>query len=194
MVQEWNIYTLRHGRTLWNDEGRFQGSTRHVALNEQGRTGSSGVEARIGGQVRKAYASPTIRAHETASIIVPHVEVLDDLLEANFGSAEGQIIPIGQGTQYPTLIHACVALQEEAHDKLSERIRGAFRYIVEHEPAGDILAVSHAYWIAYAVALLKNESRSADNLLKYFLPNVGFHVLSFNRNAELIAAKLHAHE
>ena len=188
------MHLLRHGRTAWNDEYRFQGSTRDVPLNDEGRKESVAARIRLQRHFKKAYASPALRAQETASIIVPEVEVLDDLIEAHFGSSEGQIVRIGRGTQYPTLIHACVALQKEEHDKLSERIRHSFRHIITHEKHGDHLVVSHGYLIAYAVALLKNESRSAENLLKYYLANAGFHVITLDEKGELISAQLHAHQ
>lgn len=84
------LILVRHGRTALNAQGRIQGRT-DVPLDDQGRE-----EARRAGDwlrdryaIHALYASPLIRAYETAAIIGEniglHPQIHDDLIEFDFG-------------------------------------------------------------------------------------------------------------
>ena len=88
------LICVRHGRTAWNADLRFQGQT-NVPLDEEGRAQA----LRAGAQLRSvaldaAYSSDLDRSSETARIILashPKVPLhLDpDLRELAFGTWEG---------------------------------------------------------------------------------------------------------
>ena len=88
------LYVVRHGETDWNKEKRLQGN-HDIPLNEAGRS-----QAEIAREALKAYdfdvvfASPLVRAAETAEIINKDrgKPVFYDyrLRERNFGSCEGK--------------------------------------------------------------------------------------------------------
>ncbi len=91
------IYFVRHGETQWNKERRLQGQT-NIPLNENGRQvaelsreGIKNIHFDI------AYASPLVRAKETAEILLKgrDIEIIEDnrLKEIAFGSGEGTNIP-----------------------------------------------------------------------------------------------------
>ena len=90
------IYIVRHGETVWNKEGRLQGST-DISLSDAGRE-----LARITGKelentvIDKIYSSPLSRAYETACLIRGHrnIEIIKDerLKEVCFGYLEGQVM------------------------------------------------------------------------------------------------------
>ncbi len=100
------LVLVRHGRTAWVEEGRFQG-TSDVPLSAHGRTQAAAVGARLGdrslstrlpipaGDPRVVRHSPLARAADTASAIarargVPEALVADeDLREVAQGAWEG---------------------------------------------------------------------------------------------------------
>lgn len=87
------VYIIRHGETVWNAEGKLQGSM-DIELNENGRE----LAGRLGERLEKVYfdriyASPLIRAYETACLIRGHrnIPIIRDrrLQEISFGRMEG---------------------------------------------------------------------------------------------------------
>jgi broad specificity phosphatase PhoE len=98
------LFLVRHGRTAWNEEGRFQGLT-DVPLSAAGRADAEANGRRLAshlaagcsypGQTR-LLSSPLLRCIETARILAEHlglpetaVETDDRLAEAGFGHWEG---------------------------------------------------------------------------------------------------------
>ena len=88
------ISLVRHGQTDWNRDGRIQGRS-DIPLNDTGRQ-----QARETGQALRArrfdgiYASPLMRAFETAAIIaaelgMPAPVAVPGLEERSYGRAEG---------------------------------------------------------------------------------------------------------
>lgn len=87
------VYLVRHGETVWNAEGRMQGSM-DIELNEKG------IEAakKLGEELKdvkfdRIYASVLKRAYETAELIKGDrdIEVIKDerIIEMSFGDMEG---------------------------------------------------------------------------------------------------------
>lgn len=88
------IFIIRHGRTVWNNEGKLQGWKNSPLLEE------SIVVARTIARylvqqnaVEKIYCSPLRRCIETAEIIgntlaIP-CEIRDEIKECNMGKCEG---------------------------------------------------------------------------------------------------------
>lgn len=85
---------FRHGETDWNKEGRAQGQTVHVPLNETGLCQAEKLAellANVGLEV--VYTSPLKRAHQTALTVSGSLEVPlhlhDGLMERYYGVLEG---------------------------------------------------------------------------------------------------------
>lgn len=90
------IYLVRHGETVWNAVGKFQGHT-DVPLSEIGRDQTKKLAARLSNEkILAFYSSDLSRAKETAQILAePHglpVDYIPDLREINFGRWEGLTI------------------------------------------------------------------------------------------------------
>ena len=71
MSKHTHIYLVRHGETLWNFEKRFQGVA-DIPLNEKGIAQAEATGAWFAAnqsQFDAIYASPLIRAAQTADII-----------------------------------------------------------------------------------------------------------------------------
>ena len=66
------LYLIRHGQTLWNQEGKIQGKT-DIPLNDEGRKQAGLLaEAMENRPVGAVYSSPLKRAFETASCVAEH--------------------------------------------------------------------------------------------------------------------------
>jgi broad specificity phosphatase PhoE len=85
------ITLIRHGVTEWNLNGKFQGHT-DVPLSEQGRQQALVLAKHLKkAKVDVIYSSPLQRALETAQIVFPEREIIQDerLKELYFGIFEG---------------------------------------------------------------------------------------------------------
>lgn len=88
------IALVRHGETEWNRTLRLQGRT-DIPLNDTGREQARALAPSLRGDGWSAVvSSPLSRAHETARIVadalgLPAPTTHDDLVERNFGEAEG---------------------------------------------------------------------------------------------------------
>jgi broad specificity phosphatase PhoE len=93
------IYLLRHGETVGNSEGRFQGRL-ESPLSEKGAAQARAVGARLAALAGEdpgewvIETSPLGRARETAAIVaeamgLPEALVEPRLIEADYGALEG---------------------------------------------------------------------------------------------------------
>lgn len=91
------ITLVRHGQTDWNLARRIQGST-DIPLNETGRADAMAAAELLADSPHHAiYASPLVRAHETARIIAGRLGLADpqtthDMREREFGEGEGMLV------------------------------------------------------------------------------------------------------
>lgn len=88
---------VRHGQTDWNLDRRIQGST-DIPLNDTGRADARAAATALAELRPDAiYASPLVRAHETARIIAGELGLADPALtrglrEREFGEGEGMLV------------------------------------------------------------------------------------------------------
>jgi len=67
---------IRHGRTIWNSEGRAQGAS-DIPLDEEGVSGARKLAERLSGEPWHAvYASQLQRARHTAEIVGERIGVM----------------------------------------------------------------------------------------------------------------------
>ena len=86
----------RHGETLWNAEGRIQGSAHDNPLSRKGikQAYRLGIFLRSLNKKLKILSSPMIRAFETANIASQllggsDILIVEELIEMNFGDLQG---------------------------------------------------------------------------------------------------------
>ena len=87
------IYLVRHGQTVWNEEGRLCGSS-DVPLSDEGLAQARKLAARLKDiGITAIYSSPLLRARQTAEAIAAHhrveVKIEPDLREIDYGDWEG---------------------------------------------------------------------------------------------------------
>ncbi len=90
-----NLLLVRHGETLWNREGRYQGRT-DVPLSPDGETQARALGSRLAGlPIAIAIASPLTRTRRTAEAVLGDravaLETDDALIEISHGQWEGQL-------------------------------------------------------------------------------------------------------
>lgn len=154
------IYFVRHGRTQYNLEHRFQGGGSDSPLLADGIAGAKAA-GRYLADVRfaRVYSSPQQRALDTAKYVVaenrwqPDVQLEAGLAEFNFGTWDGQ-----RESEVEPQAYAQVLLHEpgnydpqragggEDYAGFVKRTTSAVKQLVEqNDPASDqaILVVSH---------------------------------------------------
>ena len=87
------LLLARHGETSDNAHGRILGR-RDPPLSRAGREQAAGLAASLGMAIVAMWCSPLLRARQTAEIVADAIgvapTVLDDLIESDRGSWEGQ--------------------------------------------------------------------------------------------------------
>ncbi len=89
------VILVRHGKTVWNAEGRYQGKM-DIPLNEEGKEQARRVgEALRDFPVKAVYSSPLSRCRDTALEIAKHhgleVQVKEGFKEIDHGQWEGML-------------------------------------------------------------------------------------------------------
>jgi broad specificity phosphatase PhoE len=87
------LYLARHGRTHWNELGRFQGHT-DVPLDDVGRAQARTLVDELRGRIEAVITSDLQRASETARIVadalrIPLLAQDPELRERGYGVFEG---------------------------------------------------------------------------------------------------------
>ena len=85
------IAFLRHGRTQWNAERRFQGRT-DIPLSDEGRAALAGLRLPPEWAEARCHVSPLVRARETARLLGLDAAVETRLIEMSFGRYEGRTL------------------------------------------------------------------------------------------------------
>lgn len=147
------VVLIRHGQTIWNQDGKYQGHT-DVELSPEGREQARKLRLRFqSDQIDAFYASDLSRAMETACIVaegrgVPVVPV-PALRELNFG--------VWEGMTYREILAGYRDMAErwysdpsgitipngETFEILKERSYHIIRELVAHHPGQTMLVVSH---------------------------------------------------
>jgi len=102
------LILVRHGETVWNQEGRFMGHS-DPGLNKKGESQARAVaDFLLGEDIDLLFSSDLVRAVETSRVIAGHnmpIKIISSLREINFGVWEG--LTFGEiQTRYPALLNA----------------------------------------------------------------------------------------
>lgn len=145
---------IRHGQTDWNLAGRMQGRT-DIPLNDTGREQALAAASALAAEPWDAVvSSPLGRARETAEIIasaigVPLGSPYDELIEQDFGAAEGTLVA-DLDARWPDRDFAG---KEPDHEVGPRGIRALERIARDHGRAR-VLAVAHGTLIRHTLAAI----------------------------------------
>jgi len=156
------LFAMRHGQTLWNAEGRFQGRVDHSLSAEGNR------QAKENGRKLKAHleclgvepvglavhVSPLKRARETVAAVAAEmgisesrVNIDDRLAEASYGRWEG-MTTLDVKARFPDVrrLRKADRWNFNAHggDSYADLARSMESFLVDLDPARPALVVSHS--------------------------------------------------
>lgn len=151
------ICFIRHGETAWNQEGRIQGTIDNP-LNQDGINDAKKVASYL--KERDPHwhiilSSPLSRAKETANYIqkeleLPEVLEESDLIERQFGKAEGVIIT---KELYQNIMSENIEGLEPG-SQIQERVHRATLAIANRYPGQRVLVVAHSHVIKALISRL----------------------------------------
>ena len=126
------VWLLRHGATVYNDEGRYQGRS-DVPLSPRGLAALKRADF----DPEAVYVSPLRRAKQTAAVLFPEAELVEvpDFREMDFGAFEGRNYQeMEDDPAYRLWVEGgCVAQTPggESRAAFSDRVCAAFAPLVE---------------------------------------------------------------
>jgi broad specificity phosphatase PhoE len=167
LPQVTRILLVRHGQSVWNADGRWQGQA-DPPLSELGQTQAASASARVG-IVDGIYASDLLRAHHTAEIVAApigaDVAVDPRLRERSAGDWEGRTrAEIDEG--WPGYLESGRRpAGYEADESVLARVLEALGEMA-HAHDGDVLVVTHGGVVR---TLERHLGGDADGLI----PNLG---------------------
>lgn len=135
---------VRHGRTAWSSKRLLQGRTDNP-LSAEGYFEATKAAQTLQrhGSWNTIYSSPLMRSVQTAQRIaeildIAQVHRVDDLIERDFGPAEG--IHLGDFDEETRNELMCA---EESDEQVQSRALGAFRFVAENSPGKSVILVGH---------------------------------------------------
>nr|WP_115322668.1 histidine phosphatase family protein [Pasteurella canis] len=157
------FYLVRHGKTVWNEQGLFQGSG-NSPLTDDGIQG-----AKLTGKALSdtpfvaAYSSTLQRTIDTATYILTDRNVPlfqhQGLNEQSFGLWEGQSISqLKDSLEYQQMRenpahYKAKTNQGETYQQLASRAFNAIQDIINIHSTGNILIVSHGHTLRILLGL-----------------------------------------
>ena len=179
------VYLLRHGKTAWNLEGRYQGRS-DIPLCEAGR----GALKPAGFVPERVYVSPMKRAAETAQLLFPGVQpiVVPGMEEMDFGAFEGKSFrDLADDPAYRAWVEGnCTAPCPggEGREDFSRRVCAAFEGLMARERE-QLVIVAHG---GTQMAILERYGRPYRDYFAWQSPNGGGFLLEaehWEQNREL---------
>ena len=175
------VYLIRHGKTRYNLEGRYQGSS-DIPLCEEGRRALGRAEL----APRRVYCSPMRRAAETAKLLFPESEriFVPDLREMDFGAFEGKTYEQLKGhPAYQRWLDSGGTIPfPGGEDPMAFRVRSvsAFQAIVrqatQQHPGGTLAIVCHGGTIMAVLESLV----APHEFYRWQVPNAGGYRFSYD--------------
>ena len=177
------LICVRHGRTAWNADKRFQGHT-DIPLDDEGRAQATALAALLARQrIDAAVASDLVRAAETARIVLGPRDLplrLDpDWREMRFGGWEGltwaQIVAANPhlGASSETSVKDYTPAGGETFDELCVRIRRAVDGVVAQVPDdGVALVATHAGPLHALLSVLLGDAERAALKVRFLTASI----------------------
>lgn len=138
---------VRHGATEWSATGRHTGRT-DVLLSPAGEQEALALEPRLARRWARVLSSPLLRARRTAELAGLTPEVEDDLVEWDYGPAEG-LTTEELSTEQPWSVWDDPPLGETLTD-----VAARCRAVLNRLPSdGDVCIVAHGHLLRIMAAV-----------------------------------------
>ena len=163
MQKELTFYLVRHGRTIWNEQGLMQGSG-NSDLTEEGIK-----NAKLTGKALRdipfvaAYSSCLQRTIDTANHILGERQIPlfqhNGLNEHHFGSWEGlKVDSLRETAEFQQMLtcpaeYKALSNGGETWEQLAERAMNAIKDMIQIHQQGNFLIVSHGHTLRILLAL-----------------------------------------
>lgn len=182
-----DLLLIRHGRTFWNSEGRFQGQL-NSDLNEIGQVQVAALGKRFDGQsLDHVYSSDLGRAWQTAEALTQHhsLEIQSDvsLRERCMGVFEGSTqseIQAAHPEAWKSFLDREPSYQipeGESIDDVLSRSKKFLDQVVQNHAGRRVAAVTHGGWIRVVLKGLLGMDQKLSTRFKVF--NTSIHHLKF---------------
>ncbi|MFK4785544.1 histidine phosphatase family protein [Fusobacterium sp. MFO224] len=189
------LYFVRHGQTIWNKEGIFQG-IKDSPLTELGRNQAEKLKEKLNPiNFTHFYSSPLGRAQETLAILTkdrvdPKIDTITNFREINLGKMEGVPKEIFEET-YPNQFYNFwndgkhydpTEFSGETFQSVYERAQDGLQELIEkHDSEDTLLIVSHGILLEAIFTFIKKEG------IEYFgeknVPkNTSYTVVEYSKN------------
>lgn len=138
------VWLLRHGRTQYNDERRYQGQL-DIPISPAGAAELTAADF----SPETVYVSPLCRARETARILFPSAAqvVIDDFAEMDFGDFDGRTADeMANDAAYRAWVDGDCTAQcpnGESRAGFCERTCAAFAGLLESCQVENLVIVAH---------------------------------------------------
>lgn len=181
------VYLLRHGKTAWNLEGRYQGRS-GIPLCEAGKRELNPADF----SPERVYVSPMKRAAETAQLLFPGVQTIavPGLEEMDFGAFEGKSFrDLADDRAYRAWVEGnCTAPCPggEGREDFSQRVCAAFEHLMARERE-QLVIVAHG---GTQMAILERYGRPHRDYFAWQSPNGGGFLLEAEHWEENRALRL----
>ena len=144
------IYLIRHGETVMNQEMRFSGIT-DCKLSKQGYEQLERLKKEMKNyKIEQCYCSPLERAYLTAKSFFEKPVVIKDLHEMNFGDIEGMKFTEVE-KNFPDVAKKMLSEKYEfsfpngeSRDEFRQRTARVFENILKQDENSSIAIVSHS--------------------------------------------------
>lgn len=164
MKKQLTFYFIRHGRTVWNEQGLMQGSGDSPLTEEGIQSAVKTGQALQNVDFIAAYSSCLQRTIDTANYIIGDRDIPlfqnRGLNEHYFGSWEGTNVELIRPlSEFQQMINDPANYKAESnggetYEQLAKRAIAAVQDIIKIHQEGNILVVSHGHTLRLLIALL----------------------------------------
>ncbi|MGE5423249.1 MAG: histidine phosphatase family protein [Ignavibacteriales bacterium] len=180
------LILVRHGETIWNAEGKYQGIL-DIQLSDKGRREAEMAARWLENEhIDAIYSSYLSRAQETAEIIArPHnlpVQVYEDLGEINFGDWEGltaaeikEAFGVETYRLWEEEPEQAIISGGDRMVEFAERVNRGIDNLVEAHPDQTVVAVTHGGLLMVLGCRIGGESLSC--FRKYYHNNAAISIV-----------------
>ena len=184
------FYFVRHGKTVFNQQGRMQGMCDSPLLQEgiDGAQDTASALCRV--PFASCYSSSSERAWDTAEILcAPHglkPVLMKDLREFDFGSLDGSYLKDVKGEAGDEFVREDWSeYGGDTMESFQQRSDRAFATMVENSRDGDtVLVVSHGAYMMHLMDTLLNFDlfayvRKCNETGRPWMPNCGICIFTY---------------